>query len=303
MTTGHTEETLYGMLEVSPNATFAEIETAYERIMGYLGVDSIALYSMLDDQEDIDRQRARVEEAFRILGDPQRRAAYDTARLGGDNVADYPSIVVPESRSGASMTLGRFDETDAEPSGTELPLDSDGPSQTAEPESSSAADVAVPPAPEPDVVAKPSSDVDREEPSEPSEPASAVEEPAPPAPTEAPAAALPKILPAGAREKIAGRRLFPDLETLNFTDETEISGSLLRRLRESCDASVAEVAAITKISKRYLRALEENDYGELPAAVYVRGFVREYARALGMDPDAVARGYMSLYERYNTGGD
>ena len=96
-------------------------------------------------------------------------------------------------------------------------------------------------------------------------------------------------------------RLKPTLE-IELTDDTEFSGALLRRLRESANATLQDVADITKISKRYLRALEENDYSALPAAVYVRGFVTEYARALGLDSKRVAKSYMSLYKRYREEG-
>ncbi|OGQ80822.1 MAG: hypothetical protein A2289_21120 [Deltaproteobacteria bacterium RIFOXYA12_FULL_58_15] len=97
------------------------------------------------------------------------------------------------------------------------------------------------------------------------------------------------------------RRLQPSLD-IQLSDDTEFSGSLLRRLRESADATVQDVADITKIGKRYVHAIEENDFSSLPAAVYVRGFVAEYARALGIDPLMVARSYMALYARYKNGG-
>ena len=64
---------------------------------------------------------------------------------------------------------------------------------------------------------------------------------------------------------------------------------------------MADNAEITKISKRYLLALEQNDFEVLPAAVYVRGFVSEYARAMGLPSEAIARAYMALYRRYRDG--
>ena len=87
-----------------------------------------------------------------------------------------------------------------------------------------------------------------------------------------------------------------------LTPDTEFGGALLRRLRESAAASLDDVAEQTKVSKRYLMALEENDFAALPAAVYVRGFVSEYARALGLDSAQVAKSYMALYNRYRGGG-
>lgn len=51
-----------------------------------------------------------------------------------------------------------------------------------------------------------------------------------------------------------------------------------------------QVADITKIRTDHIRALEEGNYGVFPATVYVRGFVRTYARLLGLDPrDTVAQ--------------
>src|SRR5512143_740928 len=43
----------------------------------------------------------------------------------------------------------------------------------------------------------------------------------------------------------------------------------------------------TKIRARYLGALERGDYRELPGAVYTKGFLRNYALYLGLDPDEV----------------
>ncbi len=43
----------------------------------------------------------------------------------------------------------------------------------------------------------------------------------------------------------------------------------------------------TKIRARYLGALERGDYKELPGAVYTKGFLRNYALYLGLDPDEV----------------
>jgi cytoskeletal protein RodZ len=57
------------------------------------------------------------------------------------------------------------------------------------------------------------------------------------------------------------------------------------------------MAAITKISKRYLRAIEGDDFATLPAKVYIRGFVGQYARVLGLDSGRVAQSYLRLVEQ------
>jgi len=102
-------------------------------------------------------------------------------------------------------------------------------------------------------------------------------------------------------EKAKRRRLQPSADIVVDFD-AELSGAVLRRIRESCGASLDEVAEITKISKRYIASLEENDFEGLPAAVYVRGFVSEYARVLCLDPARVAQSYMALYKRYKGEG-
>jgi flagellar biosynthesis protein FlhG len=74
--------------------------------------------------------------------------------------------------------------------------------------------------------------------------------------------------------------------------DTEFTGPLLRKVRESQGIEVAEISARTKISKVHLVALEEETYEQLPAVVYVRGFVTELAKYLRLDPAQVQRTYM-----------
>jgi cytoskeletal protein RodZ len=69
-------------------------------------------------------------------------------------------------------------------------------------------------------------------------------------------------------------------------------GEILRQAREAKGLSLAQVEEATKIRSTYLQALEEGEYHLLPAAVYVRGFLKNYAQYLGMDPQEV----LSLYQ-------
>ncbi len=64
-------------------------------------------------------------------------------------------------------------------------------------------------------------------------------------------------------------------------------GDQLRQAREARGLTFEQVEEITRIRRRYLQALEEEDYGQLPGEVFVRGFLRNYALALGLDPEAV----------------
>jgi len=62
-------------------------------------------------------------------------------------------------------------------------------------------------------------------------------------------------------------------------------GAWLRRQREMREITLREISDATKISLRYLEALEQERFDLLPAKVFARGFLRQYARYVGLDPD------------------
>ena len=68
-------------------------------------------------------------------------------------------------------------------------------------------------------------------------------------------------------------------------------GEDLPREREIRGISLKEIADATKISKRFLEALERNDHKTLPAPVFTRGFVREYARYVGLNAEDMVNRY------------
>ncbi len=68
-------------------------------------------------------------------------------------------------------------------------------------------------------------------------------------------------------------------------------GDELRREREIRGISLKEISDATKISKRFLEALERNDHHTLPAPVFTRGFVREYARYVGLNAEDMVNRY------------
>lgn len=70
------------------------------------------------------------------------------------------------------------------------------------------------------------------------------------------------------------------------------AGSSLREAREGKGISTAEVAAQLHLHEHIIVALEQDDHDRLPAPIYVRGYVRAYARLLGLDEEEL----LALYQ-------
>ncbi len=65
------------------------------------------------------------------------------------------------------------------------------------------------------------------------------------------------------------------------------SGTRLRKAREGLGLSTDDVAGELRLSVSQIKALEQDDYTELPGATYVRGYLRSYARLVNIDEDSV----------------
>ncbi len=66
-------------------------------------------------------------------------------------------------------------------------------------------------------------------------------------------------------------------------------GENFQRAREAKGLTLEEAAARTRILPQYLKAVEDNNYAKLPDEVFAKGFVRSYARILGLDEATVIR--------------
>lgn len=69
----------------------------------------------------------------------------------------------------------------------------------------------------------------------------------------------------------------------------ETLGAMLRRARLAQGLDLADMAERIKVNPRYLEALEADDLAGLPGGFFYKSFVRQYALALGVDPDRVER--------------
>lgn len=65
------------------------------------------------------------------------------------------------------------------------------------------------------------------------------------------------------------------------------AGAKLKAAREAQTLTIEAVAQQLKLAPRQVKALENDDYGHLPGRTFVRGFARNYARFVHLDPDAV----------------
>ena len=88
----------------------------------------------------------------------------------------------------------------------------------------------------------------------------------------------------------------PDIEK-KIEQTTEFTGAFLKEIREYKNVDLHRMADMTKISKSYLKNIEEENCSNLPALVYVRGFVYQYAKCLKLNPDLVASSYITYLKK------
>ena len=82
-----------------------------------------------------------------------------------------------------------------------------------------------------------------------------------------------------------------------WADDNQIEGRMselgayLREAREARGHTLPEAASATRILPKYLQALEDGDYDQLPGDVYARGFIRNYAQFLDLPADELILQY------------
>jgi hypothetical protein len=263
--------------------------------------------------------KADIEAAYKVLGDVEKRAAFDRELAGDDPppaIEDRPaeaetrppSAVNPPSSTSETMApttppmaVGnasnppkaalRFlapvvddDEEDDEPMSGSAPIARAQPANVTMPPVSAASSAAAAlrgPGSGP-MVAAPGPGVSS--PSVPTAPVAAASTTSPPTGERSGISTAPTLVPAPADDGL-------------LPAEGEIDGTVLKRLREKRGISLEALAEATKIRKPYLMAIEEQDLENLPARVYLRGFLTQVARVLKVDRARLAEGYLSYVER------
>jgi cytoskeletal protein RodZ len=71
---------------------------------------------------------------------------------------------------------------------------------------------------------------------------------------------------------------------------------MLKKVREYKNISIEKMSEITRINQYYLQSVEKNDWKNLPVAVFIRGFIVQITRILGLNEKKVVDSFMSVYK-------
>jgi len=255
------KQSYYEILDVSFNANPEVIRTSYIRAKNAYNRDSLAAYSLFDKEES-KRILDEIEEAYTILSDSEKRRKYDESHgiISSDSVYD--------SYHRGNHAVAAF-------SRSRMSTDDDGFSF------------------EDDPFRKPK----REEGAAANAAAEAPAGSAGLSPIERLKAMATEAAPAATSVKnyqiSRSHDTDPEMEERIKTTK-EVNGAFLRSVREYKRVSQDEIINILKISRNYLTALEEDDVKKLPANVFVRGFVIQYAKALRLEHEKTANAYMDF---------
>jgi hypothetical protein len=250
------QTSLYDILDLKPDASPQEVREAYLRTKAAYNKDSVALYTLISTDER-EEMLSRIEEAYDILSNVDKRKSYDRNHglLNFDDEAGAPSRVPLNHKI---ISIDRVPPMESSANSENL-LVAPSTDFTGREGISS----------QPGGVAASASSHD-------SPPLSSLQSPDP-----------------GAQKKTV--RAQEVALAQEITQEVEWKGVFLRKVREGRRISIEEMASITKVSKTYLMAIEEENFPKLPAAVFLRGFVTQIAKVLKLPHDAVAAAYMARY--------
>ena len=272
----------YEILEVASDASQSEIHKAYQRAKSTYSQDNPALYSMFSREEARELLRM-IEEAYSVLGNNSHRKTYDDTRSGGGN---YDPAIFKKRENGAPLSASS-NSSSGSPLGHSMtasagsshsPLQSTQNTHSALPDFNEPIDIATAynnslqnSIQEDSMISMGGFMVRRRE-------------------------ATKTTLPPGTgRTTLSTYKLDDNFET-ELSGCEDYPGALIQKIRLYKNISVDKMSEATRISRTYLMAVETNDFKALPAAVFVRGFVVQIARVLGLDEIKVAASYMKHFK-------
>lgn len=264
------KQSYYEVLDVSFNASPEVIRTSYIRAKNAYNRDSLAAYSLFD-REESKRVLEEIEEAYTVLSDSEKRRQYDDSH----GIVSSESVYEAYHRGNhAVAAFSRGQDSFQQEGGERFNLEDD-PFRKTSPEKNGdriSSGGAVTPAGSPSHIEK--------------------------------LKALQEIGQAPAAVKnyqiLRTHEADPAMDE-RIAQAKDVTGAFLRQVREYKKVSADEIMNILKIGRNYLTALEEDDVARLPANVFVRGFVIQYAKALKLDHEKLANAYMEFLKAKRQG--
>lgn len=208
-----TEQNYYQLLDISPQASFQEVRSAYDQAMSIYSADSIPTYSLFS-QKERELILSRLANAYKTLTNSRLRDEYNQSLIEEGELS--PEEIRPSSLDKSDIVSGRLREVEVE-----------------------------------SLVQKEQSLHSRSQPSD--------------------------------------RNL--DLFDINST----VTGKSIRAVRIARGISIEEINRKTNIPKKTLEDIEEECFEELPALVYLKGFLKTYAKVLDVNQAQMVEAYVKRY--------
>ena len=277
------EPNYYEIFEVEPNVSPKQLREAYLKAKSLFDRENLAVYSMYSDEE---RKSilAQIEHAYAILSDPEKKSIYDHQQNIKTLKDPQPVQHQIKSRSKTSPQAVGTDQTRPQPhlaSKTTHSHDklSAGTHLNTKTNLNSTLSISVsPPTPSPLTTLATHTKTDSTAPSH-SNPQS------------------PQITPSTHPKKPSASVHFQAHDSQTHVSNQNWNGALLQGVRIQMGLSLEELSQKTKLKETYIAAIEAEDFANLPAAVYVRGFVSQIAKALSLPSEVVTIAYRERYKQ------
>lgn len=274
----------YEVLEIPVHAKPEEIYQCYLRAKTAYSSDSIALYSLMSPEE-CRNVLELIEEAYSILSDPNKRKRYDEARgLNRDfQFSQFGSSALGAGKEAGNHSLSRLLQKSATPNNS---VNSAEGNRVASHEKYSSSETTSP--------GLNTSSL---------QPASSARNFESRASEHAVQTSKVATVATSSMTKLVTQKRFALDYILNADFEKEIedahefSGDFLKKIREYKNLDIDRLSDMIKVSKLYIQGIEAEDFAKLPAPVYVRGFVFQYAKCLKLKPDLVANSYLARMKK------
>ncbi len=298
----------YEQLHVDPTASPREIRTAYTRVVAQLLKRRKAVLERGGDPSPLELARGQAEEAWRVLSDPVRRRRYDAMRavaldgfsadgaelwrrVAGALVHPAASAAAELLRVSTNLKVGALPPAPRSDRkythDDEITVIATTPKRRPEPVpfqradgGESTANLRRPEVSEPKVVSLPSRGSAPEPVSLHATPEPALRV------VDGSRASAPVVMMPSRKKPVSSE------DIAQMVDKNGYSGALLKAVREARGLTLQEMSDTTRISVKYLEAIEGDHFDHLPSATFVRGYVREMSRLLELDDESVVAGYM-----------